>query len=69
MPPKELWEAYSYCTVRPSVRASVLLIWIWELFSSLEIDKGQLLNKVPWPSVSFCKLHKMIQGTSGEVIK
>ena len=25
MPPKELWEAYSNCTVRPSVHPSVLL--------------------------------------------
>ena len=23
MPPKELWEAYSNCTVRPSIRPSV----------------------------------------------
>ena len=28
MPPKELWEAYSIRTVRPSV----LLIWIWGPF-------------------------------------
>ena len=59
---KELWEAYSNRTVRPSM----LLIWIWGPFKSSGDRQGAISTQ---GAMALCKLHKIIQGTSGEVIK
>ena len=61
MPTKELWEAYSNSTVRPSV-CPCYWYGFGGLFSRLEIDKGLFLNKGPWPSVSCIKWFRGPQG-------